>query len=169
VDHVYDYGYAYVVSLLSLLMWILVWTYTLVIKPTKIHYRSKPVSISLLLAFMSYNSQHKLSANNKCTHACYNYCSEEKVGLRNTRSIACEVWSLRFQDKPYNSDNLFSLLILFSWCCCWLFTDKITICMELDPGIRIVMHSVLSLKPYVTLCHSQTLIQNWDGNKLIGH
>jgi hypothetical protein len=31
------------------------------------------------------------------------------------RSIACEVWSLHFQDKLYNSDNLYSLLTLFSW------------------------------------------------------
>jgi hypothetical protein len=37
------------------------------------------------------------------------------LGLRNPQSIACEVWSLRFQDKLYNSDNLYSLLILFSW------------------------------------------------------
>jgi hypothetical protein len=72
------------------------------------------------------------------------------LGLRNPRSIACEVWSLRFQDKLYNSDNLYSLLILFSWYCCWLFTDEVTICMELDPGIHIVMHSVLFLKPGVT-------------------
>jgi hypothetical protein len=41
--------------------------------------RSKPVSLSLILAFMSCNSQHLLSTNHKCTHACYNCCSEEKV------------------------------------------------------------------------------------------
>jgi hypothetical protein len=52
------------------------------------------------------------------------------LGLRNPRAIACEVWSLHFQDKLYNSDNLYSLLILFSWYCYWLFTDEVTICME---------------------------------------
>jgi hypothetical protein len=30
-------------------------------------YLSKPVSLSLLLAFMLYNSQHFLSTNHKCT------------------------------------------------------------------------------------------------------
>jgi hypothetical protein len=66
--------------------------------------------------------------------------------LRNPRSIAYEIWSLRFHDKRYNSDNLYSLLILFSWYCCWLFTNEVTICMELDSDIHIVMHSVLSFK-----------------------
>jgi hypothetical protein len=76
------------------------------------------------------------------------------LGLRDPRSIACEVWSLHFQDKLYNSDNLYSLLILFSWYYCWFFTDEVTICMELDPAIHIVMHSVLSLK---TGCDSHPL------------
>jgi hypothetical protein len=67
------------------------------------------------------------------------------LGPRNPRSIAYEVWSLYFQDKLYNSENFYSLLILFSWYCCWLFTDEVTICIELDPGIHIVMHSVLSV------------------------
>jgi hypothetical protein len=57
------------------------------------------------------------------------------LGLRNLRSIACQVWSLRFQNKLYNSDNR-----------CWLFTDEVIVCMKLDPGIHIVIHSVLSLK-----------------------
>jgi hypothetical protein len=72
------------------------------------------------------------------------------LSLRNPWSNVYEVWSLRFQDKLYNSDNLYSLLFLFSWYCCWLFTDEVTICRELDPSIHIVMHSVLSLKPVVT-------------------
>ena len=49
-------------------------------------------------------------------------CSEEKVyevcwrccwvlGVRNPQSIACEVWSLRFQDKLYNSNIL--LIVVF--------------------------------------------------------
>ena len=29
------------------------------------------------------------------------------------RSIACEVWSLRFQDKLYNSDSLLIIVFLF--------------------------------------------------------
>ena len=33
--------------------------------------------------------------------------------MRNLQSIACEVWSLRFQDKLYNSDNLLFVVILF--------------------------------------------------------
>jgi hypothetical protein len=36
-------------------------------------------SLSLILALMLYNFQHLLSTNHKCTHACYNCCSEEKV------------------------------------------------------------------------------------------
>jgi hypothetical protein len=36
------------------------------------------------------------------------------LDLRNSRSIACEIWSLRFQDKLYNSHSLYSLLIIFS-------------------------------------------------------
>ena len=67
------------------------------------------------------------------------------LGVRNPRSIACEVWSLRFQDKLYNSDNL--LIIAFMWYYYKLFTYDVSICMKLDPGIHIAMHSVLSLKP----------------------
>jgi hypothetical protein len=48
----------------------------------KIAYRSKPLRLSLLLAFMSYNSQHLLSTNHKCTHAYYSCCSEEKVDVK---------------------------------------------------------------------------------------
>ena len=33
--------------------------------------------------------------------------------MRNPHSIACEVWSLRFQDKLYNSDSLLFVLIFF--------------------------------------------------------
>ena len=35
------------------------------------------------------------------------------LGVRNPQSIAYEVWSLRFQDKLYNSDNLLFVVILF--------------------------------------------------------
>ena len=70
--------------------------------------------------------------------------------MRNPQSIACEVGSFHFQDKLYNSDSL--LIILVS-----LFHDTVTdyslimsLCMKLDPGIHIVMHSVLFLKPGVT-------------------
>ena len=35
------------------------------------------------------------------------------LGVRNPQSIACEVWSLRFQDKLYNSDSLLFVLVLF--------------------------------------------------------
>jgi hypothetical protein len=52
------------------------------IKLTKITYCSKPVNLSLLVAFMSYNFQHLLRTNHKCTHACYNCCSEEKVDVK---------------------------------------------------------------------------------------
>jgi hypothetical protein len=59
------------------------------------------------------------------------------LDLSSPRLIACEVWSLYFQDKLYNSDNLYSLLILFSWYCCWLFTDEVTVYIEVDPDIHI--------------------------------
>ena len=35
------------------------------------------------------------------------------LGVRNPQSIACEVWSLHFQDKLYNSDSLLIVVILF--------------------------------------------------------
>ena len=53
------------------------------------------------------------------------YCCSEKKGLevfwrwcwvlgvRNPQSIAYEIWSLRLQDKLYNSDNLLFVVILF--------------------------------------------------------
>ena len=52
------------------------------------------------------------------------YCCSEGEGVRSIlkmmlssrrtpQSIACEVWSLRFQDKLYNSDSLLFVLILF--------------------------------------------------------
>jgi hypothetical protein len=88
-----------------------------------------------------------LRRESRC-EVCWRWCWVQ--GLRNPRSIACEVGSHRFQDKLYNFENLFSLLVLFSWYCYWLFTNEVTICMKLDPGIHIVMHSVLSLKPGVT-------------------
>jgi hypothetical protein len=50
--------------------------------------RSKPVSLSLILTFMSYNSQHLLSTNHKCTHSFYNYCSEEKVDMKSVEDGA---------------------------------------------------------------------------------
>ena len=68
------------------------------------------------------------------------------LGVRNPQSIACEVWSLHFQDKLYNSDSLLVVLILFFMICYWLFTYNVTICMKFDHDIHIVMHSVLSLK-----------------------
>jgi hypothetical protein len=85
VDHVCGCGYAYAVSLLSLLMWVfgmnLYLSTQVLIKfdQLKLLIAGKPVSLSLILAFMSYNSQHLLSTNHKYTHACYNCCSEEKV------------------------------------------------------------------------------------------
>ena len=35
------------------------------------------------------------------------------LGMRNPQLIVCEVWSLRFQDRLYNSDNLLFVVILF--------------------------------------------------------
>jgi hypothetical protein len=70
-------------------------------------------------------------------------------------------WSLHFQDKLYNSDNLYNLLVLFSWYCYWLFPEEVTICMKLDPGIHIVMHLILSLNPSVTLPPSFTHTTHW--------
>jgi hypothetical protein len=49
------------------------------IKFDQLKLRYKPVSLSLILDFMSYNSQHLLSTNHKCTHACYYCCLEERV------------------------------------------------------------------------------------------
>jgi len=69
----------------------------------------------------------------------------------NPRSIACEVWSFHFQDKLFISDNLLIVVSLFSWYYYWLFTIEVTICMELDSNIHIVMHSVLSWKSGVTV------------------
>jgi hypothetical protein len=48
----------------------------------------KPVSLSLLLTFISYNSQHLLSINHKCTHACYNCCSKEKLDVKSREDDA---------------------------------------------------------------------------------
>ena len=63
-----------------------------------------------------------LSTNHKCTHPCLLLLRRESwsnwrwcwvLGVRNPQSIACEVWSLRFQDKLYNSGNLLIVVILF--------------------------------------------------------
>ena len=76
------------------------------------------------------------------------------LGVRNPQLIACEVWSLRFQDKLYNSDNL--LIVVFTWYCYWLFNYNVSICMKLDHVIHIVMHSVFLLKPGVTVLEAIT-------------
>jgi hypothetical protein len=48
-----------------------------------------------------------LSTNHKCTHPCFNAAKKKKkvyevqkmvLGIRNTQSIACEVWSLCFPE-----------------------------------------------------------------------
>jgi hypothetical protein len=55
------------------------------------------------------------------------------LGVRNPESIACEVWSLCFPGFCCKSLIIsFLYVILFL-----LFTDDVTICMELDPGIHI--------------------------------
>ena len=77
-----------------------------------------------------------LSTNHKCTHPCLlllrrESCCEEfwrwcwVLGVRNPQSIACEVWSLHFQDKLYNFDNL--LIVVFTWYYYWLFTYNVYI------------------------------------------
>ena len=73
------------------------------------------------------------------------------LGVRNPQLIAWEVWSLHFQNKLYNSDNL--LIVVFTWYCYWLFTYDVSICMKFDPAIHIAMYSILSLKPDVTRGH----------------
>ena len=78
--------------------------------------------------------------------------------LAQPQPIACEDWSLYFQDKLHNSDSLIVVLILFSWYCYWLFTYNASICMKLDPDIHIVMHLVLSLKPGVTLSRACSIV-----------
>ena len=51
----------------------------------------------------------------------------------------------------YNSDSLlFAVFSLFRDTVTNIFTYNVTICMKLDPGIHMVMHSVLFLKLSVT-------------------
>jgi hypothetical protein len=78
-------------------------------------------------AFAFILSPHLLSRTS--AHPCYNQCCSERgscfevlwgccwvLGVRNPQSTACDVWSLRFQDKAYISDNLsFSYVILFMY------------------------------------------------------
>ena len=65
-----------------------------------------------------------LSTNHKCAHHCLLLLRRESwcevfrrwcwvLGVRSPKSIACEVWSLHFQNKLYNSDSL--LIVLFSF------------------------------------------------------
>jgi hypothetical protein len=55
------------------------------------------------------------------------------LGVRNPQSIAYEVWSLCFPGFCCKSLIIsFLYVILFL-----LFTNDVTICMELDPGIHI--------------------------------
>ena len=99
-----------------------------------------------------------LSTNHKCTHPCLlllrRRCIKILKMMLSSRRAQPPVdclwsWSHHFQDKLYNSYNL--LIIAFTWYCYWLFTYNVSICMKLDPGIHIAMHSVLSLKPGVTM------------------
>jgi hypothetical protein len=55
------------------------------------------------------------------------------LGVRNPQSIACEVWSLCFPGFCCKSLIIFFLYVILFL----LFTDDVTICMELDPGIHI--------------------------------
>ena len=59
-----------------------------------------------------------------CAHSCYNHTAQRRklqwswrccwvLGVRNPRSIACEVWSRRFQDKLCISDRLLFIVSLF--------------------------------------------------------
>jgi hypothetical protein len=62
-------------------------------------------------------------------------CDVQKkvLGVRIPQSIACEVWSLCFPGFCHKSLIIsFLYVILFL-----LFTNDVTICMELDPGIHI--------------------------------
>jgi hypothetical protein len=97
VEHIYGCGYASAISLLFLLMWV----------GTNLY----------------HSNQVQLKFDQWC-EVFWRWCWV--LGLCNPRSIACEVWSFRFQDK--------------------LLTDEVTICMKLYPDVYIVMHSVLFLK-----------------------
>jgi hypothetical protein len=118
---------------------------------------------------MSYNSQYLLNTKHKCIYACYNCCSEEKVDVKSLKDDAeFQAYAtpdrllVKFEDFISRISCItliifYSLLVIFSWYYCWLFTDEITICIELDPSIHIVMHSVSSLKPGVTRNNSFSL------------
>jgi hypothetical protein len=55
------------------------------------------------------------------------------LGVRDPQTIACEVWSIYFPGFCYKSLIIsFLYMILFL-----LFTNDVTICMELDPRIHI--------------------------------
>ena len=79
--------------------------------------------LSLLKPCMSFNFLIYLLSTT-CAHHCYNHTAQRRklqwswrccwvLGVRNPRSIACEVWSRRFQLKLCISDRLFNLVSLF--------------------------------------------------------
>ena len=90
----------------------------------------EPAFIRYLALHVIYFLIYLLSTNHKYTHTCLLLLSRESwcevfwrwcwvLGVRSPQSIAYEVWSLRFQDKLYNSDSLIVVVILFSWYNYW--------------------------------------------------
>jgi hypothetical protein len=114
------------------------------------------IAQSTIKPLHSYLFPHLLSTTG--AHPCYKQCCSEGgsysevswrcwwvLGVRNPQSIACDVWSLRFQDKR---KSLIIFLFLTWYCFC--INLFVTICMKLDPGIYIVMHLVFFGKTGVT-------------------
>ena len=72
------------------------------------------------------------------------------LGVRNPQSIACEVEAFVSRISCITLIIINYYIFSFLWYCYWLFSCNVSICMKLDPGIHMVMHSVLSLKSGVT-------------------